>query len=366
MQSSTINAGAISRPVALAGGDYVTQLYINPGTRDGGFTGAVTISVEETTAEGLTQTIAQMPLIGTWGAVGLQEVKYTLRPGSTVRVRVVSPNAGPWRFILGPLIHNRVGGYLNNLNRGKHVLLGDSWFTSGGDFHNRLIARLNKATVVSAGVPGNRASQLIARFQTDVVPQNPDFVWVMVGTNDYYADVSNADFEQQILQLRSMIQQIGAQPIFFNATVGAISYVPEQLTKSRSYALNVRYVPQQLAPNGAGSVRRNFTYSGSVTVAAGATTVLAVSPGQTRLPALLRFLTQSLAGMTLKLEYSSSADGAGAVDLATFTGTGVTNDFPLARTDTALRFVKLSVTNGTGSPITAWVLADICWQQSLV
>jgi len=364
--ASAANAGALSRPVALTGGDYVTQIYINPGTRDGGFTGTVNIGVEETTAEGLTQTIAFLAVTPAWGAAGLQELKYTSRPGSYIRVRVLSPNSGPWRFYIGAMMHNRVGGYLNDVNRGKHVLLGDSWFTSGGDFHNRLIARLNKASVVSAGVPGNRASQLIARFQTDVVPQNPDYVWVMVGTNDYYADVSNADFEQQIHQLRNMIQQIGAQPIFFNATVGAISYVPEQLTKSRSYALNIRYVPQELGPNGPGGVQRNFTYSGSVTVAAGATTVLAVSPGQTRLPAMLRFLTQSLVGMTLKLEYSSAADGAGAVDLSTFTGIGVTNDFPLPRTDTALRFVKLSVTNGTGSPITAWILADICWQQSLV
>ncbi|MNJ25983.1 hypothetical protein D3C77_204460 [compost metagenome] len=366
VQSATVNAGVVSSLVALTGGDYETVIAVNPGSRDAGFAGAVDISIEEITAEGVSQTINYLPVTSTWGAVGIQRLRYTTRPGSMVRVRITSPNSGAWRFFVGPMTHNRVGGYLNTLNRGKHVLLGDSWFTSGGDFHNRLIARLNNATVISAGVPGNRASQLIARFTADVASQKPDFVWVMVGTNDYYASVSNVDFEQQISQLRSMIQNIGAQPIFFNATVGAISYVPEQLTKSRSYALNVRYVPKDAAPNGAGSVQRNFTVSQSITVAAGATVTIAVSPGQTRAPALIRFLTQSLTGLTLRLEYASAADGAGGVDISTFTGVGIAKDFIAPRTDTALRFVALRVANGTGSPITATVLADICWQQSLV
>lgn len=247
-----------------------------------------------------------------------------------------------------------------------HVLLGDSWFTSGGDFHNRLIARLPKATVVSAGVPGNRASQLIARFSTDVTPQNPDFVWVMVGTNDYYASVSNSDFEQQIHQLRNMIQGIGAQPIFFNATVGAISYVPEQLTKSRSYALNVRYVGQEQASNGAGAVMRNIAMSREVIVPAAGSATIVVTPGQTRLPALIRFLTQSITGMTISVSYASTADGAGTIDPSTFTGVGITKDFLAPRTDTSLRFVVVKVSNATGSSITATILADICWQQSLV
>jgi len=366
VQSSTVNAGVISRPVALVGGDYVMKLAVNCGTRDGGFSGWLDIAVEETTAEGAAQVIAILSTTLTWGGCALKEIKFTSRPGSTIRVRATSPNGGPWRFWVGPLSFNRVGGFMNNLNRGKHVLLGDSWFTSGGDFHNRLIARLNKATVISAGVPGNRASQLIARFATDVIPQNPDFVWIMVGTNDYYAGITFNDFEQQIHQLRGMIQAIGAQPIFFDATVGSIAFGPEKLTPSRSYALNIRYLPQELPPNSAGAVQRNFTYSGTVTVAAGATIVLAISPGQTRLPAFLRYLTQSITGLTLKLEYSSAADGSGAVDLSTFTGTTVANDFLIPRTDSALRFVKLSVTNGTGSSITAWILADICWQQSLV
>lgn len=85
---------------------------------------------------------------------------------------------------------------------------------------------------------------MIARFDADVRAHSPDFVHVMVGTNDYYAGVSNANFQQQLNQIRSMIQSIGAQMIVYTATVGAQAPTlggGDQLQKSRSYALNIKY-----------------------------------------------------------------------------------------------------------------------------
>lgn len=366
VQSSAIGAGAESSLVSLIGGDYETVIFLNPGIRDGNFTGFLNISVVEVTSSGNSETIVNAQIINSYGSARAFKARYTVRTGSMVKVIITSPNGGPWRFWIGSMQHNRVGGYLNNLNRGKHVLLGDSWFTSGGDFHNRLISRLDKASVISAGVPGNRASQLISRFAIDVAPQNPDYVWVMVGTNDYYASVSNTDFEQQIHQLRMLIQSIGAQPIFFNATVGAISYTPEQLTKSRSYAVNIRYTGQEIAPNGAGAVARSASISQSITVAAGATVVVGVCPGYTRMPAVARFLTVSNTGLNLSLGYSSTSDGASVVDVTTWTGVGPHKDGLATRADTSLRFPTVRVTNTTGTPVPATVLADICWQQSPV
>ena len=55
----------------------------------------------------------------------------------------------------------------------------------------------------------------------------------------------NQLFQAQMAYLLSYIQSIGAKPIFFNATVGAI--VPgtniNQLLKFRSYVLNTLYAP---------------------------------------------------------------------------------------------------------------------------
>lgn len=368
VDSSTVNAGAASSWVSLSGGDKVANVVVNPGVRSGGFTGAVDIAIWEKLADGTELQIASDPLIVSYGAIRSRDISFTVRPGSMVQVRITSPNSGPWTFYLGPITFYGLRGFLGSLNRGRHVLLGDSWF-AGGDLYNRLVARLPKATIINKGVSGNKASDLLARFATDVATQTPDFVWIMIGTNDYYANVSPALFEQQILQLRRMIQSLGAQPIFFTASVGAIAPTAgggDQLVKSRSYALSVRYVAQQQMPNGAGTVQRNSSFYAVPTIAAGANQIIGVVPGNTRLPALVRFLHQSTTGLTLSLEYCAAADGTSPVDTATFTGVGPFKDQPAPRVDTNLRFIVLRATNGTGSPITAVIIADICWQQSLV
>lgn len=191
----------------------------------------------------------------------------------------------------------------------------------------------------------------------------------MIGTNDYYASVTPNLFEQQILQLRRMIQALGAQPIFFTPSVGAIAPTSggaDQLAKSRGYAINVRYHPQALQPNGAGTVARSANFYGLTTVEAASSKIIGVVPGMTRLPALIRFLHQSVPGLQLSVEYCATADGAGAVDIATYTGVGPFKDQATSRSNTELRFVVLRATNPTGSSITASIVADICWNQSEV
>lgn len=368
VDSSTVNAGAASSWVSLSGGDKVANVVVNPGVRSGGFTGAVDIAIWEKLADGTELQIASDPLIVSYGAIRSRDISFTVRPGSMVQVRITSPNSGPWTFYLGPITFYGLRGFLGSLNRGRHVLLGDSWF-AGGDLYNRLVARLPKATIINKGVSGNKASDLLARFATDVATQNPDFVWIMIGTNDYYANVSPALFEQQILQLRRLIQSLGAQPIFFTASVGAIAPTAgggDQLVKSRSYALNVRYHAQSLQPDGAGTVARSANFYARATISASSSQIIGVIPGMTRLPALVRFLHQSVAGLQLSIEYCAAADGTGAVDVATYTGVGPFKDQPTTRSNTELRFVVLRATNPTGSSITASIIADICWNQSVV
>lgn len=367
--SSTINAGASSSWVALTGGDKVVNLVLNPGTRDpGNLSGSVDIAVWEKLADGTEFQIASDTGILSYGAIRSRDIDFTVRPGSMVQLRVTSPNGGPWTFYLGQVSYYSVRGFLGSLNRGRHVLLGDSWF-AGGDLYNRLVARLPKATIINKGVSGNKASDLLARFGTDVVPQNPDFVWIMIGTNDYYASVSPALFEQQILQLRRLIQSLGAQPIFFTPSVGAIAPTAgggDQLVKSRSYALNVRYTGQALQPDAAGTVQRSSNFYARATVGASSSQIIGVLPGNTRLPALIRYLHQSVAGLQLSIEYCATADGTSPVDVTTFTGVGPFKDQPAPRASNDLRFVILRATNPSGSGITATVIADICWSQSLV
>ena len=125
-------------------------------------------------------------------------------------------------------------GY-NSLNYGKHVLLGDSWF-SRDSLYERLKSRLPQANVINKGIGGNTASQLLARFDADVSWQSPTHVWILTGTNDYWNYVSASTYKSNIKSLINRVQAIGAIPIVFDASVGPLNYGSDELTKlSRSY-----------------------------------------------------------------------------------------------------------------------------------
>lgn len=66
------------------------------------------------------------------------------------------------------------------------VFLGDSltWGQYGGSYVNELTPLLPEHTLINAGVGGNTILNLLRRWETDVLPHNPDAVFVMVGGND--------------------------------------------------------------------------------------------------------------------------------------------------------------------------------------
>lgn len=112
---------------------------------------------------------------------------------------------------------------INNLNTGRHVLLGDSWFDSPG-VSERLEARLSDATVINKGLGGNTSTNLLNRFDTDVARQNPDFVWVIAGVNDYHQDVPTATYLSSMQAIIGKINSIGATGVIFDSPVGQLFY----------------------------------------------------------------------------------------------------------------------------------------------
>ena len=87
----------------------------------------------------------------------------------------------------------------NRLNQGVHVLLGDSWF-SRDSIYERLKQRLPAASISNKGIGGHTASDLLSRFNNDVSPLNPNFVWIMTSTNDYWRNVSAEAYKQNMKQ----------------------------------------------------------------------------------------------------------------------------------------------------------------------
>ncbi|HCE10407.1 MAG TPA: hypothetical protein DEQ40_17740, partial [Oxalobacteraceae bacterium] len=358
--------GATSDWVALAAGSYNTHLVLNSGERTGALSGDVQVSIDELRTDGNIYGIATVEVAGFSGARAI-DVTYKTSPGSAVRARVVSNSGGGATFYLGKLTHGKIVEHPASLNHGTHVLLGDSWFASGF-LMTHLQARLPLATFINAGVSGNRASQLLTRFGTDVAPTGANFVWVMCGTNDYYADVTASLFEQQINQVTGLIQGIGAQPINWTASVGDALYAVapyERLTVSRQYAAEVNYHAHTASPNGIGAKYRSANLSANaVSIPAGGSVVLGVTPGKTYLQAFLKNLFTSAGGLNIWVGYASIIDTTTLVDQSTFASAAEIKNTILTRADTAPRYVVVVAYNPSGSPIVTSMVADIAWVQA--
>lgn len=129
---------------------------------------------------------------------------------------------------------------LSNLNTGRHVMLGDSWFDSPG-VSERLSDRLVDATIINKGIGGNTSTNLLDRFDSDVTSQNPDFVWVIAGVNDYNQDVPVATYLASMQGIIAKISSIGAQGVIIDSPVGQLFYGNDdrrQLSHSYSEALS--------------------------------------------------------------------------------------------------------------------------------
>lgn len=360
---SAVDSGAQSRWVSLTGGDYIVAIPLNIGLRDGGFSAFVTAYVDEVTPEGDTQTIASSGGMSGYDCIRMLEISFSCRPGSLIRVRVLNGNSGGWTFYLGALNFYRLAARISPINRGTVCLFGDSWFSAGSGMAVRFTEKLNKANVSVQGIGGNVASQMIDRFHTDVAPLNPNYVIVCVGTNNAYGGTAPGLFEQQVLQLRRMIQGIGAQAVFFDCSVCAITFTPEKLSPSRTLALRTRYENISSDSGSAGVAQRSATFQGTISINAGATALIGVVPGRTRGPAVLRAAYLNQTSQNVIVDYPSIVDGASAVDASTFTG-AVNLDKTIPRsTDSVPRFVAVRINNPTGGVVAMTYAFDVCWTQ---
>ena len=119
---------------------------------------------------------------------------------------------------------------LDALNSGKHLMLGDSWFQSGG-IEQRLKEKLPDAEVVNKGVGGRTAGEILAEFDNDIRDQSPDFIWLIAGTNDYFREVSLEDYTDNMRAIIEKINDSGAKAIVFDSSVAPVMYGSDVLTE---------------------------------------------------------------------------------------------------------------------------------------
>lgn len=172
--------------------------------------------------------------------------------GNTINLKTALPApiaqwGDIWNFYDNGAHPNTIGYYsiadfalrknnISALNSGKHVMLGDSWFSSPG-VKERLAQRLPKAQIINMGVGGQTAANLLERFDRQVAPARPNIVWLMAGTNDYYQGVSVASYKATMKKLIEKINAIGAKAMVFDSSVAPSKSGSDVLTEtSHQYA----------------------------------------------------------------------------------------------------------------------------------
>lgn len=73
--------------------------------------------------------------------------------------------------------------------------------------------RIRPVLGADAGVSGNSSTQLLARFDADVIAKAPDLVFILIGTNDISAGTSTATIIANIQEMVTRCRNIGAYVI---------------------------------------------------------------------------------------------------------------------------------------------------------
>lgn len=108
---------------------------------------------------------------------------------------------------------------LGTNTQGKHLLLGDSWFDND-HFSAHISQKLPNATIINKGIGGHTTQDLLNRFDADVTPSSPDYVWIISGTNDYWKGITTTQFKSNLNTLLNKSKAIGAKVILIDSSVG--------------------------------------------------------------------------------------------------------------------------------------------------
>jgi len=130
-------------------------------------------------------------------------------------------------FVLGQFSFSEI----NRMANKNHLFLGDSWMQPGsindGRLADRITTLLGGASAIQAtnrAVGGRTSNDVRVALASDfaAVGGAPDYVWLIVGTNDYFQRVTPADFVANVAAIVEYIEAQGATAIVLNPSVGLL------------------------------------------------------------------------------------------------------------------------------------------------
>ena len=120
---------------------------------------------------------------------------------------------------------------MNDNQPAKIVFLGDSITQQAEDFEDGFISLIrqnlvqDKFELVGKGISGNKVSDLLTRYKSDVLDLNPDIVFIYIGINDVwhkydFGTGSDIDlYEKGLRTIISDIKSLGSEIVLCTPTV---------------------------------------------------------------------------------------------------------------------------------------------------
>lgn len=147
-----------------------------------------------------------------------------------------------WNFYNDGAHPNKYGYYaladftLNQLDTASlenktHVFIGDSWFEDhapkGSPFEERVLGQIDLLDSINKAIGGRTSKDVLDQFDEDLsnLSVTPDFVWLIVGTNDYWnlPDAVTSDvFIQNVEAIIRKINDLGAKAIVIDSSVAGL------------------------------------------------------------------------------------------------------------------------------------------------
>ena len=111
-----------------------------------------------------------------------------------------------------------------NLANKIHGFVGDSWFDNGS-LVPHLSSKLNATYIINKGDGGRKTSDVLNEFDEDFpISANvqPDYIWVILGTNDYWDEMPRETYIENIEKIIKKINALGAKAIVFTPSVAPL------------------------------------------------------------------------------------------------------------------------------------------------
>jgi len=142
-----------------------------------------------------------------------------------------------------------------NFSGTVNAFIGDSWFDNS-TLVPYIESKLGAAQVINKGVGGRTSGNVLEEFDYEFPASaavQPDYFWILVGTNDYDQGVSATEYIDNLTSIIQKVNALGAKALVFTSSVGQVG-VGNNNQLSHQYADNLLALKQQGGGGGGSGV----------------------------------------------------------------------------------------------------------------